>query len=180
MTALAKDVVMAAPEIDVLRQSPLWSGEPEAEGIVVRAIRAAAQAVANASGEVAVVLTDDAAIRALNRDWRKLDKPTNVLSFPAARPAVPNTAIPSMTGEAPVVLGDIVIAYETTGCEALAEGKPFAHHLAHLAVHGFLHLLGYDHESDAAAQDMERLEARILGQLGVPDPYLMREAGSQT
>lgn len=179
MTALAKDLGVAAPEIDVLRQSPLWSGEPEAEAIVVRAIRTAAEAILNANGEVAVVLTDDAAIRVLNRDWRKLDKPTNVLSFPAPpRSAVPGTAIPSMAGDAPALLGDIVIAYETTAREALAEDKPFPHHLAHLAVHGFLHLLGYDHESDAAAQDMERLEARILAQLGVPDPYLMRETGS--
>jgi probable rRNA maturation factor len=181
MTAVAKDLMakalgVAAPAIDVLRQSPLWSDE--AEAIVVRAIRTAAAAIANASGEVAVVLTDDAAIRALNRDWRKLDKPTNVLSFPAPpRSAVPGTAIPSTSG-APALLGDIVIAYETTAREALAEGKPFSHHLAHLAVHGFLHLLGYDHESDAAAHDMERLEARILARLDVPDPYSMRETGS--
>lgn len=164
MTALAKDR-MAAPEVDVLRQSPLWSGE--AEAIVTRAIRTAAEAISNANGEVAVVLTDDAAIRVLNRDWRKLDEPTNVLSFPA--PAHPGKS------EAPALLGDIVIAYETTAREAVAEGKPFSHHLAHLAVHGFLHLLGYDHESDADAQDMERLEARILARLGVADPYPMRD-----
>jgi len=176
MTALAKELVKAAPEIEVLRQSPLWSAEPEAEAIVVRAIRTAAQAIPNVNGEVAVVLTDDAAIRVLNRDWRKLDKPTNVLSFPAPpRSVILGTVIPSVTVEAPALLGDIVIAYETTAREALADGKPFSHHLAHLAVHGFLHLLGYDHESDAAAQDMERLEARILARLDVPDPYLMRD-----
>lgn len=167
---------MAASEIEVLRQSPLWSSEPEAEAIVVGAIRAVAETIPDANGEVAVVLTDDAAIRALNRDWRKLDKPTNVLSFPVPpRSAVAGKSIPLMKGEAPALLGDIVIAYETTAREAVAEGKPFSHHLAHLAVHGFLHLLGYDHESDAAAQDMERLEARILARLDVPDPYLMRD-----
>jgi probable rRNA maturation factor len=174
MTVLAEDLVAAAPEIEVLRQSPLWSGEPDAEAIVVGAVRAAVEAVPGATGDVAVVLTDDAAIRVLNRDWRKLDKPTNVLSFPAPQRAT-GTVIPSMTADAPALLGDIVIAYETTAREAKAEGKPFAHHLAHLAVHGFLHLLGYDHESDAAAQDMERLEAGILARLGVPDPYLMRD-----
>lgn len=173
MTALPTHLLMAAPEIEVLRQSPLWSSEPEAEAIVVRAIRVAAEAVPDSSGEVAVVLTDDAAIRALNRDWRKLDKPTNVLSFPAPPSTVPGTQMPK--GEMPLLLGDIVIAYETTAGEAAAEGKPFPDHLAHLAVHGFLHLLGYDHESDAAAQDMERLEARVLARLGVPDPYLMRD-----
>jgi probable rRNA maturation factor len=174
MTVLAEDLVVAAPEIEVLRQSPLWSGEPDAEAIVVGAIRAAAETVADANGDVAVVLTDDAAIRVLNRDWRKLDKPTNVLSFPAPRrEAASGKKIPS--DDAPALLGDIVIAYETTAREATAEGKPFAHHLSHLAVHGFLHLLGYDHESDAAAQDMERLEAGILARLGVPDPYLMRD-----
>jgi probable rRNA maturation factor len=154
----------------------LWSAEPEAEAIVVRAIQAAAEAIAHGNGEVAVVLTDDAAIRAINRDWRKLDKPTNVLSFPApTSPVVPGNSVPSGMDEAPILLGDIVIAYETTASEAAAEGKLFTHHLAHLAVHGFLHLLGYDHESDAAAQDMERLEARILARLDVPDPYLMRD-----
>jgi probable rRNA maturation factor len=168
MTAVPKRLAEAGIEIDVLRQSPQWTDE--AEAVVVRAIRTAAEARADASGEVAVVLTDDAAIRALNRDWRKLDKPTNVLSFPAPR----RPALPSEPSGA-VLLGDIVIAYETTAQEAADEGKPFAHHLAHLAVHGFLHLLGYDHESDAAAQDMERLEAGILARLGVPDPYLMRD-----
>ena len=174
MTALARDLGVAAPEIDVLRQSPLWPDE--AEAIVVRAILMAAEAIPDANGEVAVVLTDDAAIRVLNRAWRKLDKPTNVLSFPAPqRSAALGMMLPEKAGGARALLGDIVIAYETTAREAVADGKPLSHHLAHLAVHGFLHLLGYDHESDAAAQDMERLEARILARLDVPDPYLMRD-----
>ncbi len=71
-------------------------------------------------------------------------------------------------------IGDIVIAYQTTAREAAAEGKPFSHHLAHLAIHGFLHLLGYDHENDRDAEKMERLERRILGRLAVPDPYAPR------
>jgi probable rRNA maturation factor len=158
-------VTAAATAIDVTVQQARW--EPGAEAVVREAIATAAdvlRALPAASGEVSVVLTDDAAIRALNRDWRKLDKATNVLSFPALpRPA---------SGGAPAgLIGDIVIAYETTAREAAAEGKPFAHHLAHLAVHGFLHLLGYDHETDAEAEEMERLEARILARLNVPDPY---------
>jgi len=99
----------------------------------------------------------------LNRRWRGVDKPTNVLSFPAA--AAPSTA--------PRYLGDIAISYETTIREAQAQARPFAHHLAHLAVHGFLHLLGYDHQSDAAAEEMEDLERKILARLGMPDPYGM-------
>jgi probable rRNA maturation factor len=118
-------------------------------------------------GELAVVLTDDAAIRALNRDWRSKDAATNVLSFPAkeARP----------DRRAPRLLGDIVIAYETVAREAAAEGKPFMHHLAHLAVHGFLHLVGYDHEANEDADAMEGLEIAILARLEVPDPYLLRD-----
>jgi len=162
----------AATTIDVTVEQAPW--EPAAEAAVREAIATAAdvlRALPAASGEVSVVLTDDVRIRALNRDWRKLDKPTNVLSFPAlARPA---------SGGAPAgLIGDIVIAYETTAREAAADGKPFAHHLAHLAVHGFLHLLGYDHETDTEAEEMERLETRILARLDVPDPYCTQTPGT--
>jgi probable rRNA maturation factor len=150
--------------IDILVQSPLWQCEPEAEATVTRAISAAASRLSTSGGEVAILLTDDSAIRTLNRDWRGFDKPTNVLSFPAAK-----------TGnQAPAMLGDIVIAYETLARESSDEGKPFSHHLAHLAVHGFLHLAGHDHDNDRDADAMERLEAEILSRLGVPDPYADR------
>jgi len=109
------------------------------------------------------VLCDDSAIRALNRDWRGKNAPTNVLSFPAAMPGKARSASP--------YVGDIVIAYQTTAREAVAEGKPFDHHLTHLAIHGFLHLLGYDHKNDRDAQKMERLERKILKRLAIPDPY---------
>ena len=154
---------VAAPCVDITVESELWSAEPAAATTVRDAIATAAAAVRAlpaASGEVSVVLTDDAAMQKLNREWRGLDKPTNVLSFPAA----PGAA-------APTLLGDIVIAYETVAREAAAEGKLFADHVAHLAVHGFLHLLGYDHDSDARAEEMERLETRILARLDVPDPH---------
>jgi probable rRNA maturation factor len=157
------------PTADIIVESPLWAAEPSAEETVRRAIAQAAGALdaTNTDAELAVVLTDDASIQALNRQWRGLDKPTNVLSFPAA---------PSHAGPQ-VHLGDIVIAYETTAGEAKAENRPLAHHLAHLAVHGFLHLLGYDHESEPDAEAMERLERAILARLGVPDPYLTHETG---
>jgi probable rRNA maturation factor len=151
------------PAVDVSIESPKW--KPLAgEAVVRRAIAAAAVEHSGAS-EVSVVLTDDTAIRALNARWRGRDEPTNVLSFPA-------TATGAGT---PRMLGDIVIAYESTAREALQESKPIAHHLAHLTVHGFLHLMGYDHESDADAEAMERLEREILARLDIPDPYSVRD-----
>ena len=119
--------------------------------------------------ELAIMLTDDGGIRTLNRNWRGIDKATNVLSFPALQPT-------GDTGpdDAPRMLGDIAIAYETTRREADEEHKLFDHHLSHLAVHGFLHLIGYDHENDAEAEAMEGLEREILAQLGIPDPYADR------
>jgi len=120
--------------------------------------------------ELAVMLTDDAGIRTLNSNWRGIDKPTNVLSFPALQPTGP-----ASPDDAPRMLGDIAIAYETTRREADDEQKPFDHHLSHLAVHGFLHLIGYDHENDGDAETMETLETEILAQLGIPDPYADRE-----
>ncbi len=152
MTALAEKRIAEAPEIEVLRQSALWSAAPEAEAVVIGAIRAAAETVADANGDVAVVLTDDAAIRALNRDCASSTRRPTCCPFPTPKPPIVSGKKLPLMAEAPALLGDIVIAYETTAQEALAEGKPFSHHLAHLAVHGFLHLLGYDHESEAAAQ----------------------------
>jgi probable rRNA maturation factor len=155
----------AALLIDIVVESPLWKAEPGARATLRQAIATAAAAVPDHTGELAIVLTDDAAIRTLNRTWRGKDEPTNVLSFPA----------PSTPG-APRLLGDIVIAYETTAREALAEGKPFGDHLAHLAVHGYLHLAGHDHEADAEADAMETLEIAILARLKVPNPYIARDA----
>jgi probable rRNA maturation factor len=148
-----------APDIAI--GSALWRDEPRAEACVREALAAAARRVPG-DGEVSVMLTDDATVRALNRQWRGLDKPTNVLSFPAAAPA---------GGDIPAVLGDIAIAYETLAREAADEGKPVLHHLAHLVVHGYLHLMGRDHQSDTEADAMEALERDILRGLRIPDPY---------
>jgi probable rRNA maturation factor len=158
----------ALPETEVLVVAECWGAESDAETIVHRAIEAAAAYVDADTGdaELAVMLTDDAGIRTLNKNWRGQDKPTNVLSFPALQP----TGKPS-PDDAPRMLGDIAIAYETTRREADNEQKPFDHHLSHLAVHGFLHLVGYDHEKDADAEAMEALEREILELLGIPDPY---------
>ena len=158
-----------APVTDVIVESELWNAAPDAEATVRRALVEAAHAIGADFDRraVAVLLTDDAAIRRLNAQWRGLDKPTNVLSFPPAASGLSH----HHEGEARS-LGDIAIAYETTACEADAEDKRFVHHLAHLAVHGFLHLMGYDHESEAQAEQMERLERVILARLGISDPYL--------
>jgi probable rRNA maturation factor len=121
--------------------------------------------------ELAVMLTDDTGIQTLNNNWRGIDKPTNVLSFPALQP----TGDSRDDDDAPRMLGDIAIAYETTRREADDEQKPFDHHLSHLAIHGFLHLIGYDHEKDQDAETMEALETEILMRLGIPDPYADRD-----
>ena len=169
------------PVTEVLVVADCWQNEPGAEAVIHRAIRTAAEFV-NADlidkglidkelgeAELAVMLTDDAGIRTLNLNWRGIDQPTNVLSFPALPPG------PVSPDDAPRMLGDVAIAYQTTRKEADDEQKPFDHHLSHLAVHGFLHLIGYDHEKDDDAEAMETLEQEILAQLGIPDPYADRE-----
>jgi probable rRNA maturation factor len=155
----------AAPAIEIAIASKLWDAQPPAGESVRAAIAAAAAAIEAPASEVSVVLTDDAAIAKLNREWRGIDKPTNVLSFPAAK--APGNAF----------LGDIVIAYETLKREADEEAREFLHHLAHLSVHGFLHLIGYDHQADSDAEAMEGLESKIMLQMSLPDPYRARDPG---
>ncbi len=161
----------ALPILDILIVADCWQAEPQAESVIDRAITAAAEFVTVDVGdsELAVMLTDDAGITTLNRNWRGMDKPTNVLSFPALQPRGPRNP-----DDPPRMLGDIAIAYETTRKEADEEQRPFEHHLSHLAVHGFLHLIGHDHEQDQEAETMESLEREILSQLGIPDPYAER------
>ena len=160
-------------KIDVLVDSDRWDEPAKTRSLVRRAVAQAADAASTTGAELAIVLTDDSAIRQLNRLWRGIDAATNVLSFPSKRAA----------GEPPH-LGDIVLAYETVAREASAEGKPFAHHLAHLVVHGFLHLIGYDHDKDSDAEAMEQTERKILSRLNIPDPYrhpgkAVKKAGSR-
>jgi probable rRNA maturation factor len=164
-------VSSALPLTEVLVVADCWQTEPDAEAVIHRAIEAAA-GIAGADvgeAELAIMLTDDSGIKTLNSNWRGIDKPTNVLSFPALQPAA------GAPDDVPRMLGDIAIAYETTRREADNEQKPFDHHLSHLAVHGFLHLIGYDHERDDDAEAMESLEQEILAELGIPDPYADRE-----
>ncbi len=116
--------------------------------------------------EVTVTLSNDKAIKILNRDHRGKNKPTNVLSFPLweSRDDIP-------TGRDAVPIGDIIIAFETMAREAVEQEKSLKDHMAHMLVHGFLHLLGYDHMNDAEAEEMESLEVKILKKLKIKDPY---------
>lgn len=142
-------------------EDPRWEVLPDAEGIAARCVAAA---LGGDARNVNVLFTSDAEMRILNRDFRGKDAPTNVLSFPAVK-----THSPDGSEEH---LGDIALAFETIVREAKEQGKPLLHHVSHLIVHGALHLLGYDHDSEEAADAMEQRERNILAMLGIPDPYL--------
>jgi probable rRNA maturation factor len=158
--------------VDVVERSPLWrervAGLDTLCATTARAALAASGGNERGGGELSIVLADDALLRALNGKWRGIDKPTNVLAFAAESDESPPGA--------PRLLGDVVIAFETVAREAEAQGKPLAHHLRHLIVHGVLHLLGWDHEDPGEAERMEALEVAILRRLDVPDPYRVSEA----
>ena len=165
---------MAEPEILINREAEDW---PDALESTLRAAAAAVLAEHLSTGaaivELGITLADDATVHALNRDHRGQDKPTNVLSFPL----VDGDFEPEAPG-APLLLGDVILAYQTVAREAAGQGKGLADHAVHLVVHGVLHLLGHDHESDGEADAMERLETAILCKLGIADPYSSRPAPS--
>jgi probable rRNA maturation factor len=148
-------------EVDILVEAEAWSKVENLEATIQRAVDAALAAEGGSGASISLMLGDDTAIRVLNASFRGKDKPTNVLSFPA----------PVMPGDPDPALGDIALAYETCAREAEEEGKTLADHLTHLVIHGTLHLLGYDHETEAEAEAMEALETRILAGLGIADPY---------
>jgi probable rRNA maturation factor len=170
--------------LTILDRGGDWSRFPEREA----AIHAAGDALAAhprcesaCGGEACVVLADDALVQSLNRSYRGKDAPTNVLSFPFQQP--PGAAPPDEDDDAidgddsdasatePRQLGDVVLAAETVAREAAEQSIPPVHHLQHLVVHGLLHLMGFDHETDAQAEVMEGLEIEILASLGIADPY---------
>ncbi|SBW14993.1 metal-dependent hydrolase [Brucella sp. 10RB9215] len=158
-----------AIHIDIMIEAGNWPDEASLESLVSKSVAAAWNSLGlkSATSELSVVFTDDASIQVLNGEWRGKDKPTNVLSFPA---------FPVKAGSQPgPMLGDIVIARETVEREAKEEGKPIENHLSHLVVHGFLHLLGYDHETDEEAEVMEAREREILHALAIPDPYAVSD-----
>ncbi len=149
-----------------------WPGTGEWESLASRATLAAAQMaseLANPRLSASLMFTSDAEVRALNREWRGKDQPTNVLSFPMLE----REALLTLAADGPPeLLGDIALALETCAREAADKGISLADHTAHLIIHGLLHLAGYDHDtSPADAHVMETLEINALAQMGIADPY---------
>jgi probable rRNA maturation factor len=148
--------------IDIAVEAEAWTAAGDIDALARRAVDAAlaeSGETLTADTEVSIVLCDDAFIKELNAKWRGQDMPTNVLSFPA-----------DFRDTAPA-LGDIVIAYETVAREAAEDGKSLRDHLSHMIVHGFFHLLGFDHEDGAEAEEMETAEIKALAALGIASPY---------
>lgn len=165
--------------IDVAVPEQRWYDvEDDPEAALKSAVRATiGQAGPNAGvdiragAEISIVLGDDILVQGLNRDFRNQDRPTNVLSFPLAEGEV--AAAGAMSG-GPLMLGDVVLAFETVTREAGEQAKSPRDHTLHLVVHGVLHLMGYDHGTEAEARVMERMEQQVLADLGIADPYLER------
>ncbi|WP_108396795.1 rRNA maturation RNase YbeY [Devosia submarina] len=149
-------------EIAVIRNDELWPSDLDAvaEQAVLAALEGS-KAKLKGAAELSILLTNDAEQQELNREWRGKDSSTNVLSFPQIEPF----------GAVSGILGDITLARETLEQEAAEQGVSFTDHFRHLVVHGFLHILGYDHLTDEEALEMEGLETQILAKLGVADPY---------
>jgi probable rRNA maturation factor len=158
-------------EIDIIVSAEAWESFDGLDKLTrdcVEASLAASGAALVEGCEISVTFCDDAEIRALNAEWRGKDKPTNVLSFPTPGP------LPARP-----LLGDIVIAYETVAREAGEQEKTLREHTSHMVIHGFLHLIGYDHETAGEAEEMEGLERRIASRLGLRDPYAGEAAGEE-
>ena len=155
----------AGPAIAVSVEAGEWPPEPELRALAQRAVGAAQKVLARdpsqPHSELSIVFTDDAAMRKLNNTWRGKDSPTNVLSFPQT---------------AGGLLGDVILSAETIAREAALADKPLEDHMLHLIIHGYLHLLGFDHEAEDEAEKMEQLERVALRELGVPDPYAAASA----
>lgn len=153
--------------IDIHIEDPAWSEELDDPSSVVRTALSAIWPLLNAPkiGELSIALVSDTRIQSLNREYRDKDRPTNVLSFPAAGPAA--------------LLGDIVLAFGTVRAEAAQSGVIFRNHVLHLIIHGFLHLQGYDHQTDREAEEMEGLEIRALHALDIDNPYKINERNNK-
>ena len=162
---MADDPPQMGPEIDLRIEDQDWvaeRSEPELLTIIETALGAAASHAR--AGRVDLLLTSDAEMQVLNRTWRDRDKPTDVLSFPSDDDAFE-------TG----FLGDIALGYGVMTADATSMSKSFNAHFSHLLIHGYLHLLGFDHQEPGEAEEMETLETKILAELGYSDPYSMSE-----
>ena len=153
-------------EVAVLVDDRRWQdGGDSLAALAETAACAALEPELDGPAEVSILLAGDELVHQLNREWRGIDRPTNVLSFPAS----------AARGPGPRPLGDVVLAYETVAAEAVASGLSLSDHLAHLVVHGALHLLGHDHEDEDEAGRMESREIAVLAGLGIADPYARAE-----
>jgi probable rRNA maturation factor len=156
----------------------------DVEQLVEAAARAAFEAaerpeiLGGAPAEMSLVLADDTLVQTLNRDYRDKDKPTNVLSFALLDDLDDTDDVLAREQGMPILIGDVILAFETVQREAREQGKSVGDHLTHLVIHGVLHLLGYDHQSDPDADRMERLETSILARMGIADPYSANPAKS--
>ena len=150
-------------DVALIVEGEAWPALGDLDALSRKAFAAAA-VEEPAEGLVSLLLTDDAELQQLNRDFRGKDKPTDVLSFPALPMDRP-------------LLGDIAVAHETAARDAAVQGKSLADHLVHLLIHGYLHLLGHDHETPGEAAQMEAREIRALASLGIANPYLLSDTG---
>ncbi len=153
---------------EIIMQSDAWTDVVDVKASIHDAVSAVSElpdVLGPRSQEVSIVLADDDTVRDLNKSYRKLDKPTNVLSFP-----YPPPDLNLDDGDNPY-LGDVVLAYETIAAEAETMERGLNAHVSHLVIHGLLHLLGFDHETDTEARQMEQLEVSLLAKLGIANPY---------
>ena len=179
---------MSAPHIAISIEAGNWPPKRDIEALARRALDAADAALASgvpsgvspnpslegrAKPELSIVFTNDTAMQELNRRWRGKDFPTNVLSFPQSVPPdnTPKSRKSAPSHQSGQLLGDVILSAETVAHEAALADKPLVDHMAHLIIHGYLHLLGFDHEGEADAEKMEQLERVALKELGIPDPY---------
>lgn len=157
----------AQPLVDLLLEDARWEAA-DLGALAERAGRALLTAMGRDPDchEVSLLACDDARIATLNAEFRGKPAPTNVLSWPAFAPPVPEPE-----QDEPLFLGDLAIAFETCSAEAAAAGIPLADHAVHLVVHGVLHLLGHDHVDETEAETMEAIETKVLASMGIDDPY---------
>lgn len=159
-------MTLVNPEIDIICQAGQWPDTAEISSLVTNALSATIDIAGLKmlpGAELSLVLSDDEHVKILNKSWREIDKPTNVLSFPVKDVAI---------GELPdLLLGDVVLSMETITREAIELGISFNDHLTHLVIHGFLHIFGYDHTDDILANEMEAIEIACLAKIGIGNPY---------
>jgi probable rRNA maturation factor len=161
-------------DIIINREAESWESgfEEEARRAATAALTAVlGDRIGATELELGLTFADDETVRTLNRDHRGQDKPTNVLSFPLLDAPLDEESLTPEAPGVPVLLGDVILAWETVAREAQDQGKSVTHHALHLVIHGVLHVLGHDHETETEAETMEHLEIAILHGLGIPDPY---------